>query len=58
MFNVDSWSTIRESVLETADSVLETAGSTTGSSANIAKTHLWVWVFKGTSNCLAEFQKT
>ena len=43
MIHRDSWLTIRESVLESAKSLLESAGCSIGSSTDLVKISMCVW---------------
>ena len=49
MFNTGSWLTITKSVVEAADSGIESANSTADSAANPLKIGLWVWAFSKVS---------
>ena len=46
MFNTGSRPTITKSVVESADSGIESANSTADSAANPLKIGLWVWALK------------
>ena len=48
MFNTGSQPTITISVVELADSGIESANSTADSAANSLKIELWVWAFSST----------
>ena len=46
MFNIGSWLTVMESVVESADSGLEAADYSADSNANPAKFDVWVRAFR------------
>ena len=46
IFNIGSRLTVIESVVQSADSGLESADYNTDSNANPAKVSMWVWAFK------------
>ena len=48
MFDRASWPTITESVVESADSAVESAYSMADSSEDPVKISLWVWAFNDT----------
>ena len=57
MFNTGNWPTVMESVIESAESGLESAYSSTDSNADSAKFGMWVWAFNLDKDFRADISK-